>query len=118
MDVQGYCPLGCGQTLFVGDGGYVTCSYSECPRPDAASDILLDPETEHVVTLASEGFTVKHPLRERLDDALLDCMLHETIQHGGPPAAPGIYRVTHVGHDPVNSSLGGDWHWERWERQS
>lgn len=38
--VQGRCPA-CGMTgLFVGSGGYVTCSHFECPEPDAASTVL------------------------------------------------------------------------------
>lgn len=40
VDVQGRCPA-CGKTsLFLGDGGYVTCSRLECPEPDAASTLL------------------------------------------------------------------------------
>ncbi|MFI1472064.1 hypothetical protein [Streptomyces wuyuanensis] len=40
VDVQGSCPV-CGKTsLFLGDGGYVTCSRLECPEPDAASTLL------------------------------------------------------------------------------
>ena len=38
--VAGYCPMGCGQTLFLGSGGYVTCSWVECPEPDVASTLL------------------------------------------------------------------------------
>ncbi|MDJ0460621.1 hypothetical protein [Streptomyces sp. H27-C3] len=39
-DVQGRCPA-CGKTsLFLGDGGYITCSRLECPEPDAASTAL------------------------------------------------------------------------------
>ncbi|ARX81574.1 hypothetical protein SMD44_00972 [Streptomyces alboflavus] len=38
--VQGRCPA-CGTAgLFLGDGGYVTCSVRECPEPDAASTVL------------------------------------------------------------------------------
>jgi Family of unknown function (DUF6085) len=92
--VQGYCPMGCGQTLFIGAGREVTCGHLSCPRPDAAADILDDHETEHLVTFTPHDFTIKHPLRERLDDALLNCELH-TYCHdlGGPPAAPGRYRA-------------------------
>lgn len=32
--------MGCGQSLFLGDGGYVTCSYVECPDPAAATRLL------------------------------------------------------------------------------
>lgn len=39
--VQGRC-LACGyEHLFLGSGGYVTCSWSECPRPDLMSDLLV-----------------------------------------------------------------------------
>lgn len=38
--VAGRCPMGCGETLFLAVGGHVTCSYAECPRPDAAADLL------------------------------------------------------------------------------
>jgi hypothetical protein len=38
--VQGICPMGCGETLFLGDGGYVTCSWMECPDPAAPSEML------------------------------------------------------------------------------
>jgi hypothetical protein len=63
-DVQGHCPA-CGwTTLFLGDGGYPTCSRIDCPEPDAASKLLeRDPRTSaHAVvdTLA----------REQLHDAI------------------------------------------------
>jgi hypothetical protein len=38
--VEGRCPMGCGETLFLGDGGYVTCSWHRCPDPGAAHDLL------------------------------------------------------------------------------
>lgn len=44
--VGGYCPMGCGETLFLGEDGYVTCSLIECPRPDAAA-VILDNPAEH-----------------------------------------------------------------------
>lgn len=98
--VSGYCPMGCGETLFVGSGGYVTCSYIPCPRPDAVATLLADAETEHIVELRKREFTVKHPMRERLDDALMDCQLHAEIAAiaamSGPPAKPGRYRVTNA----------------------
>ncbi|MER7135337.1 hypothetical protein ABT358_02190 [Streptomyces sp. NPDC000341] len=41
--VSGRCPA-CNRTaLFLADGGYVTCSHLECPRPDAAADLLDHP---------------------------------------------------------------------------
>ena len=101
-DVMGYCPLGCGEMLFIGEGGYITCCYVPCPRPDAVSELLSDRETEHVVQFEEESFTLKHPLRERLDDPLFTCQIHERIAPlDGPPARPGRYRVTTNGE--------GDW---------
>lgn len=94
---MGKCPMGCGHTLFLGSGGYVTCSLDKCPRPDAASDILDDGEREHIVEVREYDFTVRHPLRERLDDALMACELHTWIaSRPGPPAQLGRYRVTWI----------------------
>lgn len=106
--VPGYCPMGCGQTLFRASGGYITCRYLECPCPDAVSTILEDRETEHVVTFDETAFTVKHPLRERLDDALLTCQLHTYCANlSGPPAQLGTYRAT--------DSEDGRWRFARLE---
>lgn len=103
--VQGYCPMGCGQTLFLGSGGYVTCSLDKCPRPDAASDILGEPETEHIVLLEPGTFSIQHPLKERLDGDLFKCGLHSELSDAsGPPSMPGRYRV-------YGQALAA--HWER-----
>lgn len=103
-NVAGNCPMGCGETLFVGSGGYITCSYVRCPRPDAVSVILGERETEHVVQLKQHDFSILHPLRERLDDELLRCDLHTyLIGLDGPPRQPGRYRARLV---------DGTWRWE------
>ncbi|MEU9323238.1 DUF6085 family protein [Streptomyces canus] len=40
--VQGRCPA-CGwTTLFLGSGGYLTCSRIDCPQPDAATEVIAD----------------------------------------------------------------------------
>lgn len=47
--VAGYCPA-CGQTtLFLGSGGYVTCSLNCCPSPTAAADMLEQRPVEREV---------------------------------------------------------------------
>jgi hypothetical protein len=104
--VAGYCPA-CGrESLTVDDDGFLGCNRRGCPRPDAAHEILDDPETEHIVQLASLEFTVRHPLRERLDDALMSCDLHRWItRRDGPPYEPRRYRVSADGT--------GGWSWER-----
>lgn len=38
--VQGRCPSCNGSSLFLGSGGYVTCSRLDCPNPTAADDLL------------------------------------------------------------------------------
>jgi len=96
--------MGCGRTLILAAGGYPTCTYILCARPDAVASLLEDQETEHIVVFGEDVFTVRHPLRERLDDALMDCDLHEYIAGlAGPPVRPGRYRSR--GHD-------GRWTWE------
>ncbi len=92
--VLGYCPMGCGTTLHLVDGGHVTCTFVGCPDPEAVTTLLAERETEHLVTFHTNTFTVRHPLRERLDDALMRCELHDyCFNLDGPPAAPGLYRA-------------------------
>lgn len=92
--VAGYCPMGCGKTLFLGAMGYVTCSYLQCPNPTALSNIITDAETEHRVTFSKTKFTITHPLRERLTD-MAKCALHDYLDRlGGPPVKTGRYRAT------------------------
>lgn len=105
--VRGYCPMGCGQTLFLGDGGYISCSSIKCPAPAAVSDILADDETHHVVELRATDFTIKHPLAERLHGDLFDCTLDEHLTSlTGPPTVPGRYQVRSLG-------AGDTWTWHR-----
>src|ERR1700689_2618814 len=110
--VQGFCPLGCGETLFLAADGRVMCSGPDCPRPDAVTDLLADTESEHIVVFRPAEFTVRHPLRERLDDALMDCDLHSDIAAmPGPPVAPGRYRAGWADSHPETPGYG-EWTWE------
>lgn len=96
--IPGYCPMGCGQTLFRASGGYVTCSYIGCANPSAVSDILEDRETEHLVDITDAGFIVRHPLRERMGDDIMTCRLTDYMHaQDGPPPKPGRYRVYQTG---------------------
>lgn len=40
VTIRGECPACKGKTLFVGSGGYITCSYLSCPDPTAPSKAL------------------------------------------------------------------------------
>lgn len=101
--VMGNCPMGCGDTLFLGSGGYVTCSWHKCPDPGAVADLLLDHSTpNHIVVIGSphhpRPFSIQHPLRERLRGELFECPLHEHLNTlSGPPRQPGRYRVIEQG---------------------
>lgn len=100
--------MGCGNTLFLGSGGHVTCSWSRCPEPTAAGLILDEPETEHIVTFSDlGGFSIRHPLRDRVElDDLGDCNLHLYLASlSGPPVKPGRYRAS-------RPERGGDWGFE------
>lgn len=105
-DVAGYCPMGCGTTLFLAEGGHVTCSYGMCPNPSAVDELLAERETEHIVRLGEYGYDVKHPLRERIGDQLLSCGVGEWIGEQGPAdlPVPGRYRAV----EPVGETV-----WER-----
>lgn len=104
-DVIGYCPMGCGQTLFLGSGGHVTCSYLECPNPASVDELLSESDTRHLVRIEGDKFTIQHPLRERLtrdggdfiSGSLFACELHQRLHAlDGPPAVPGYYHATIV----------------------
>lgn len=94
LNVQGFCPMGCGRTLYRNVYGRISCAYSKCPEPLAVDTILSVAETEHIVTLTANDYTIKHPLRERLGDALLTCGLGSWLNSfAKPPNKPGTYRA-------------------------
>jgi hypothetical protein len=94
LKVVGFCPMGCGKTLFVGEGGHITCSHVDCSNREAVDEILDVEETEHLVKLDEDGFRVLHPLRERLTNELLRCTLHSKLEaEPGMPAPEGTYRA-------------------------
>ena len=74
--VVGYCPACGGSSLFLGDGGYDTCSRSDCPNPAAASDILDDRETQHIVghsqALSDVESRVRREVAEEIAQAITD----------------------------------------------
>lgn len=48
--VKGHCPACGGASLFLGVGGYVTCSRIDCPVRDAASTVLEQPASAPAAT--------------------------------------------------------------------
>jgi len=53
--ITGYCPSCGGDSLFLADGGHITCSRLDCREPDAADRILGDRETQHIYQLLDGG---------------------------------------------------------------
>lgn len=95
-DVAGHCPMGCGPHLHVMSGGMVKCLAEGCPDPGAVTKILADRETGHVADVTEDGWTLKHPLRERIGDGLFTCgaggALARLAEAGALPA-PGRWRL-------------------------
>ena len=78
-NIQGRCPACRGDSLFIGAGGYVTCSRLDCPNPCAVDQLLhgtsradqlaavlaeilqaFSPVSSHTGTRI--GWTAQHPI--------------------------------------------------------
>jgi hypothetical protein len=96
--VIGHCPA-CGRTSLImnddGGAGHLVCGHLECPDPTAVDRLLDDAETEHVFTVHRDySFTIRHPVKERLDGALEECAVHNLAVHRSTRLPePGRYRV-------------------------
>lgn len=110
--VKGFCPA-CGtRNLHLDHADRIVCRDDDCSDPDAAAKILADSEIEHIVRFDDSGyFNAQHPLRERVDGALLDCAIHDEVCRwyaAGGSTAPSTWRVRRAGeHD-----LDANWVWE------
>ena len=106
-----FCPA-CGRSsLYLNGRGKIECIFGECPRPTAAAEILADPETEHEATFTATGFTLRHPLRERLDNDLVNCEAHRHLAAQiSPEMPPGSYVM-----EPEDGN--GGWTYTQMERR-
>lgn len=95
-DILGvYCPA-CGEPkLHLMQADVIHCLARGCPDPDAAQKVLSDPETGHVADVTEDGWTLKHPLRERLGDGLFACTAGEVMRRAEEDGAvlPGRWRL-------------------------
>ena len=86
--IQGRCPA-CGwASLFLGDGGHVTCSRLECPNPSAADDLLHatpGPEATQATELEKTArvFAALHQSAEQTVSRVI--ALYEQWVKAGPP---------------------------------
>jgi hypothetical protein len=111
--VDGVCPMGCGPHLVLHaelDSGRLVCVDPLCPRPTAAAEILADASTGHVVQIDEDSWVCMHPLRERLDGALIDdCEFTRWMYMQGARPVP-------VGRWLVQADEDGRWDAARWEQ--
>lgn len=83
--VKGKCPAcDSSDTLFVGEGGFLTCSLIGCPNPTAPAELLKSPMLEQSV---GDPQTVKKHAATVLKTA-------EDVIHGD--------RLKHYGHPSIN----------------
>jgi hypothetical protein len=68
----------------------------------AVEKLLSQPESHlDIVQIDGDGFSILHPLRERLDGGLFDCPVNKALAAmAEPPALPGRYRAT-IGEDGI-----------------
>lgn len=78
-DVQGRCPACGGASLFLGDGGHVTCRRLDCPNPCAVDDLLLGTDAETTTRV----FAALHYSAEQ--DVTRVIALYERWVKAGPP---------------------------------
>lgn len=95
LDAQ--CPA-CGQrSLYRGFQGRITCATADCPDAGAVHNLLNDPNlTAHLVSVTVHGWTIRHPLVERVGDALFTCDLGTHLngqREANADLGPGVYRV-------------------------
>lgn len=96
--IEGFCPVCGGQTLGVVQASVsfpakVECTNINCTNIYAVAQILAVDEINHVVHFHDQGFSIRHPLRERIDDELLRCNLHNYLAEFAPNELGFEYEV-------------------------
>lgn len=105
LKVQGYCPMGCGETLEVNKRGAVSCGGGDCMDPHAVQEILNQSEHRHILNIDTAGWTLKHPLAERVQDELFECPIGARMH---------VVALDRVEHGRYAVSLDDDqWKWEK-----
>jgi hypothetical protein len=96
VKIKGYCPMGCGETLWAALDAGVVCLNRHCPDPRVVAKVLADPEVGHVARIDASGWTLMHPLHERLGEQpeMFTCGISKWLRaHAEMPADRGTYRV-------------------------
>ncbi|MFD7093363.1 DUF6085 family protein [Streptomyces xanthophaeus] len=108
-DVQGRCPACRATSLFLADGGYVTCSRIDCPDPEAVTKVLeQDTAADRLREELRQEQDLSADLRARLkatSDACSDATLALAQLHAGEEEPAD----RHADHTPAQ------WMWQ-WNR--
>ena len=102
IDIQGRCPACRWQSLFLGDGGHVTCSRLECLDPCAA-DQLLHGENGPAATQATEPAVVDR------QTAVVLAALHRSAEADVSRVIDLYERWVKVGPPPLGTSVSRWW---------
>jgi hypothetical protein len=98
-DMHAPCPMCSERKLHILVSGVIRCLNRKCPRPMGAQEILDGDPGADIVQIDEGGFSILHPLRERIDGGLFDCPVNKAIlAMAEPPAPPGRYRAA-LGED-------------------
>lgn len=100
INIPGYCPA-CGQHSLHTDAqgrsaSPVHCLNPHCPDKGAAAKILLEGKQRHHIVALKDGiWTLKHPIRERIGDKLLECEVAARINEAlDQTDGDGIWQVS------------------------
>lgn len=109
--IRGNCPMGCGRTLERGVAGHVRCSAPDCPRPNAAGELLLEMGGAALVTPSAHAeLSALAADLDRKADHVAGTVAEPTFRHAahmareraaGPAEPPAVPEVL--------SSLAAHW---------
>lgn len=111
--VQGRCPA-CGRdSLFLGSGGYVTCSIIGCSKPDAATDVLSRIPAPHVESNGPEhGHTFEVSVRSRGASTVIGSGIYSDANWWGDPLVMRVRAWNLADALAMASQIPfGEWKW-------
>lgn len=94
INVRAKCPMGCGEMIFVGEGGHLTCSYVDCPDPAAIDRLVCgeDATADSLVRALTERCVCEHGRWAHADRSgrcfATGCPCQAFVPSGESPIAP------------------------------
>lgn len=82
-----------------GSVAVLKCLHPECPHPDGLQEMLTSPgfaePAKHKAFLHEDGWSVTHPLIERITGEILTCPIHSVAGEARERELPlGVYEIT------------------------